>query len=288
MLRRALTFLVATGLCAAGCNCGPGGVGAKCRFSADCASGLACVQDRCAGSGAGGGSGAGTGGGNGGGGGTGGSGGGSVDGGCVPAIVATVRDFKDDHPDFETFLGSKRGIVQAQLGVDKKPVYGPPDPAAPVVTSGQANFDQWYRDVAGVNRAARLTFPLTLIAPGRFAYDNPAFFPLDGAGFGDQGRNHNFHFTTEIHARFTYRGAETFTFRGDDDVFVFVNNRLALDLGGVHGAETGTIDFDAQAGALGISPGNVYELDVFHAERHTTESNFRIETTIDCLVPTIN
>jgi fibro-slime domain-containing protein len=28
----------------------------------------------------------------------------------------------------------------------------------------------------------------------------------------------------------------------------------------------------------------VYPLDVFHAERHTSQSNFRIETSIDCLV----
>ena len=74
------------------------------------------------------------------------------------------------------------------------------------------------------------------------------------------------------------------TFTGDDDVFVFVNGKLALDLGGVHGPEAGTVDFDAQAGDLGITTGNVYTLDVFHAERHTSMSNFRIETSIDCLV----
>ncbi len=68
-----------------------------------------------------------------------------------------------------------------------------------------------------------------------------------------------------------------------NDVFVFVNNRLALDLGGVHGVEEGTIDFDGQVSDLGITLDEVYRLDVFHAERHTSQSNFRIETSIDCL-----
>jgi fibro-slime domain-containing protein len=62
-----------------------------------------------------------------------------------------------------------------------------------------------------------------------------------------------------------YRGGELFTFRGDDDVWVFVNNGLALDLGSLHVAVEGTIDFDAAADQLG----------------RTVESNFRIETSID-------
>jgi fibro-slime domain-containing protein len=213
------------------------------------------------------------------------SGGGEADAGCVPAIVATLRDFREAHPDFEDFLGTKRGIVQDRLGPDSKPVYGPEPRSSPIVTSTKENFDQWYRDVPGVNQTFREPLPLTQAQPGRFVYDNRQFFPLDGRGFGNEGNDRNFHFTTEIHGRFTYRGGEVFTFRGDDDVFVFVNGRLALDLGGVHGVEEGTIEFDRRASALGISPGQSYPLDVFHAERHTSQSNFRIETTIECLVP---
>jgi fibro-slime domain-containing protein len=39
------------------------------------------------------------------------------------------------------------------------------------------------------------------------------------------------------------------------------------------------------AAQLGITPDNTYTLDFFFAERHTSESNFRIDTTIGCFTP---
>ena len=63
-------------------------------------------------------------------------------------------------------------------------------------------------------------------------------------------------------------------------MFVFINKHLAIDLGGIHSQETQTVDLDAQASALEISTGNIYDLAVFNAERHTTQSNFRIDTTM--------
>jgi fibro-slime domain-containing protein len=196
-------------------------------------------------------------------------------------LLATIRDFKDDHPDMEKTIQTVRNLVRTDLGADGKPVYAPA--GATAVTAGAASFDQWYRDVAGVNMRIQIPLPLTPTGPGTFAYSNNAFFPLDNQGFGNQNRNHNFHFTTEIHASFKYRGGERFTFTGDDDVFIFINKKLALDLGGVHPEESASIDFDAQATALGITRGNVYTFDAFHAERHTTQSNFRMETSIECL-----
>jgi fibro-slime domain-containing protein len=72
-------------------------------------------------------------------------------------------------------------------------------------------------------------------------------------------------------------GGETFTFEGDDDVWVFINEKLAVDLGGLHFPETRSVSLDAQAAMLGIAKGGVYKLDLFHAERHSVQSNFRID-----------
>jgi len=199
-------------------------------------------------------------------------------------LAVTFRDFQISHPDFEDATGAELGLVEATLGVDDKPVYAPVG-ASPTV-SGKTSFDQWYRDVPGVNMTFTQGLPLVQEPPGSgtYVFDDQEFFPLDGLGFGNEGNTNNFHFTSEIHGTFTYRGGESFQFTGDDDVWVFVNKRLALDLGGVHGPDSRTIDFDASATALGITTGQTYQLDVFHAERHTSQSTFRMVTTIDCFV----
>jgi len=107
------------------------------------------------------------------------------------------------------------------------------------------------------------------------------FFPIEHQLFGNPGGtpNRNFHFTFELHTRFTYDadGGQTFAFRGDDDVFVFINGQLVIDLGGVHGA----VEQEVQLNRLGLVDGQEYDLDFFFAERHRTQSNFKITTNIN-------
>ena len=200
-------------------------------------------------------------------------------------LHATIRDFRDDHPDFETYSGNDAttGLLQDMLGPDGKPVF---QEGMGQITSADS-FADWYHDVPGVNESVMIELVLEPQGNGRYVYDNGDFFPIDDQALGNQGRDHNFHFTTEIHTSFRYQGGEFFTFRGDDDLWIYVNDRLALDLGGLHPAVEGTIDFDDQADVLGLQVGGTYSFDVFHAERHTTESNFRIETSISCFEPPV-
>jgi fibro-slime domain-containing protein len=88
---------------------------------------------------------------------------------------------------------------------------------------------------------------------------------------------HNFSFTSEIRYWFQFDSTKTYKldFTGDDDLWMFVNKRLAVDIGGIHIALPGTVTVNA-ANAFGMTNGNVYEVEVFQAERQTTSSTFRL------------
>jgi fibro-slime domain-containing protein len=230
-------------------------------------------------------------------------------------LLTTYRDFisfplagATKHPDFQTFGQASTdytpNLVKSTLDTNGKPVMDGRC-AQPGVTAlcpmGQelttpANFAQWYTDTPGVNITVPGALLLPRLAGGSYVFDsaNKGFFPLDNKGFTappakeataqadatvNDGGMHNFGFTTEVRYYFQYRGGEILTFSGDDDVWIFINRRLALDVGGLHPRVERTLTVDQGATALGLVVGGLYEIALFHAERYTTASNFKLTLT---------
>ena len=235
------------------------------------------------------------------------------------------KAWEGGHPDFESFGGTTTvGLVDDYLSDDGKPVssgnlrgkkikyeykdsqgrninpsmydQSQGDVKGKLVNGGTGNgltssnrFDQWYKDVPGVNLSKNISLTLARVeGTDRYVFDSSVdqehqsggwFLPINGDLYGDFRDNRNYHFTTEINTVFTYHvdTGQVFKFTGDDDVWVFIDGRLAVDLGGLHPKREQFLDLDRLDW---LQDGKTYSLDIFHAERRYSGSNFRIETTL--------
>lgn len=190
-------------------------------------------------------------------------------------VNATVRDFTTTHADFdESIIAEDYAIVGSlgsAIGAGRKPVYAAAGSTATV--DSQASFDQWWTDNS-YSTTIQIALDNGMVGPGGiYTYENSTFFPIDGILRGNEGRPHNYHFTVEMHTSFMYQTGQVFEYKADDDLFVYINDELVVDGGGVSPARSYSVDLDA----LGLTPGEVYAYDIFFAERHTVDSHLRFD-----------
>jgi fibro-slime domain-containing protein len=191
----------------------------------------------------------------------------------------------------------KDGRCGAQLGATSPAKYG---------AAKKEFFSSWYSDSAKYSKRIGARLALTRDPQGLYVFDsatssggNPKFNPLGAyvSAVTEQlypnpedapawpvaplvSATGKFWYTVELHTFFQYNGGEKFEFSGDDDVWVWINGKLAVDLGGLHSERAQSISLDALQSSLGLAKGGIYTFDMFHAERHTSASNFKITTTL--------
>jgi|GEM_PF-2270769 len=232
--------------------------------------------------------------------------------GSSSSSSTTIRQFDfgtcNDHINDGGF---EQGIVKDHLGSDGLPIpaYSTYDETKaagfhyqsqgvighdPVVSSDP--FYRWYHEVDGKSYRYDRTVTFTRVGEtNKYTYGGRQIFPLDNVATATENKyGHNFSFTAHLQVpiKTTFNGSEVFEFSGDDDVWVFLNGKLILDIGGVHTAVGGefTIREDGKIVAsvegvedkiidAGLEKGGVYNLDFFYAERNVTEANALITIT---------
>lgn len=127
------------------------------------------------------------------------------------------------------------------------------------------------------------------------------FYPLENLGYEQpglltktsviDGNNRNGDFTLRGESQFVYNKDSNlyFTFTGDDDVYMYINGVLALDLGGAHGRNNKTVNLnDLDPTKYGLKEGQVATFTFFYMERCSDASTFGIETNMELVQRAIN
>ena len=213
-------------------------------------------------------------------------------------LSGTIRDFRMSYPDFNRAnADAGTRFVETRLDSNFKPVFRPSAGATSTSATGFAWW--WTTDVLfdpghpqnAVNQAMAYNLQLTnafQADPGIFEYSNSAFYPIDGQLFGNEAQAHNNFFTYEIHDFISRQPGDALTFKSSDDLWVFIDGRLVVDMGGIHGLQTATISLDTLMDVDGnpvpMFPGIGYRMDIFYAHRgqHSPQISIQQLKAISC------
>lgn len=149
--------------------------------------------------------------------------------------------------------------------------------------ASSVTFDTWFRDVLGTNLSTQYLIKLVRDVNGLYEYQSTEFYPIDDMMFGNEGDPHNSNFTFEATFGFTYQSCQNqfFEFSGSDEVYVYINGQLVIDIGGIMNGQRQVVELDR----LGLVVGNSYQAIFFYANRNSMMGDMSINTNVEIDVP---
>lgn len=189
--------------------------------------------------------------------------------------------------------GIETGLVEFELSDDYLPVAvgGKLTP-----NRGLTNLDRWFEAVDGKSASYTGNLKLDYTTEGaEFSFYKARFYPLDEVDFSkddfvnNDGHNHLFTMSFAVPFTALFSGNEEFEIVADDDTFVYVGNKLVIDMGGIHDATSGRFvihkngeiytaikgkDLAYSGVTIADEEGSIVR--IYHADRDADDSTFGV------------
>lgn len=188
----------------------------------------------------------------------------------------------------------EQGLVEFELDENYLPVVMGTGKLTP---NRGLDMERWFKAVEGKSESYAGVLKMQYVARGaEFVFEAEKFYPLDTVEFskGDKvnidGHNHLFTMSFAVPFTVLRSGMEELELTADDDTFVFVGDRLVLDMGGIHDAVTGKFvirengeiyvgvdgeDLAYSGVKVGKNDGSIVR--IFHADRDAADSTFNVK-----------